>query len=108
MQNLLNLQFDSVTKVKVCVNCLNEFTINYPGQLCSHLFVTVQNGEHRPFIEEILTRLPTIICDLTPGQVQTFYEAVGHMISGEEDNLVRDNFIERLMALPNTVRVVKL
>ncbi|OXA39146.1 Exportin-1 [Folsomia candida] len=57
---------------------------------------------HRPFIEEILTRLPTIICDLTPGQVQTFYEAVGHMISGEEDNLVRDNFIERLMALPNT------
>ncbi|OXA47591.1 Exportin-1 [Folsomia candida] len=50
---------------------------------------------------EILTRLPTIISDLTPGQVQTFYEAVGYMIAVEEDNLLRDNLIERLMTLPN-------
>lgn len=64
---------------------------------------TVQNGGNHPFIEEILTRLPTIISDLTPGQVQTFYEAVGYMIAVEEDNLLRDNLIERLMTLPNRV-----
>ena len=34
-----------------------------------------------PFIDELLGGINSIICDLQPQQVQTFYEAVGHMIS---------------------------
>jgi exportin-1 len=34
-----------------------------------------------PFIDELLASINSIICDLQPQQVQTFYEAVGHMIS---------------------------
>ena len=38
-------------------------------------------GEVMPFIDELLGGINSIICDLQPQQVQTFYEAVGHMIS---------------------------
>ena len=41
----------------------------------------VQVGEVMPFIDELLGGINSIICDLQPQQVQTFYEAVGHMIS---------------------------
>lgn len=36
-----------------------------------------------PFIEEILNSTQSIICDLQPLQVHTFYEAVGYMISAQ-------------------------
>lgn len=36
-----------------------------------------------PFIEEILNNIGTIICDLQPLQVHTFYEAVGYMIQAQ-------------------------
>ena len=42
---------------------------------------SVQVGEVMPFIDELLGGINSIICDLQPQQVQTFYEAVGHMIS---------------------------
>ena len=41
----------------------------------------MQVGEVMPFIDELLGGINSIICDLQPQQVQTFYEAVGHMIS---------------------------
>ena len=42
-------------------------------------------GEAYPFIEEILASMPSIICDLEPHQIHTFYEAIGHMIAVHDD-----------------------
>lgn len=70
---------------------------------CRRHFVTIQAGEAQPFIDEILNNLSPNICDLTPAQVQVFYEAVGHLICAQSDTAIQENLIERLMALPNTV-----
>jgi len=43
----------------------------------------VQSLEVMPFIEEVLNNIDTIICDLQPQQVHTFYEAVGYMIQAQ-------------------------
>lgn len=73
------------------------------AQKCRRHFVQVQAGEVMPFIEEILTNINTIICDLQPQQVHTFYEAVGHMISAQSDAQVQEKLIEKYMFLPNQV-----
>ena len=44
---------------------------------CRRHFVQMQVGESQPLIDEILTNINAIICDLSPHQVQTFYEAIG-------------------------------
>ena len=56
-----------------------------------------------PFIDELLSSINTIICDLQPQQVQTFYEAVGHMISASTDQSQQEQLIEKYMQLPNQV-----
>lgn len=61
----------------------------------------MQVGEAMPFIEEILGTINTIISDLQPQQVHTFYEAVGYMISAQSDKSVQDHLIEKYMMLPN-------
>jgi exportin-1 len=55
------------------------------SQKCKKHFVTVQVGEVAPFVNEILRTMPSIICDLTPHQIQTFYEAVGNMVFAQTD-----------------------
>lgn len=47
--------------------------------------------------------LSSIICDLAPGQVHVFYEAVGYLISAQQENEMQKNLIERLMSFPNTI-----
>nr|KAG5714583.1 hypothetical protein BaRGS_007029 [Batillaria attramentaria] len=73
------------------------------AQKCRRHFVQVQVGEVMPFIEEILNGINTIICDLQPQQVHTFYEAVGLMISAQTDQVAQEHLIERYMLLPNQV-----
>lgn len=70
---------------------------------CRRHFVTTQIGETVPFIEEILSTISGIICDLQTQQVHTFYEAVGHMISAQVSDLAQKERIERYMLLPNRV-----
>ncbi|XP_033322906.1 exportin-1 emb [Megalopta genalis] len=70
---------------------------------CRRHFVTVQLGEAVPFIEEILSTVSSIICDLQTQQVHTFYEAVGYMISAQTDTVVQEQLIEKYMLLPNQV-----
>ncbi|XP_076658878.1 exportin-1 emb [Halictus rubicundus] len=70
---------------------------------CRRHFVTVQLGESVPFIEEILSTVSSIICDLQTQQVHTFYEAVGYMISAQTDTVVQEQLIEKYMLLPNQV-----
>lgn len=41
------------------------------AQKCKRHFVLVQVGEAMPFVEEILSTISTIICDLQPQQVLT-------------------------------------
>ncbi|XP_022914564.1 exportin-1 [Onthophagus taurus] len=70
---------------------------------CRRHFVTTQVGENCPFIEDILSTMSTIICDLQQQQIHTFYEAVGYMISVQVDNATQEMLIEKYMALPNQV-----
>ncbi|VDN31077.1 unnamed protein product [Gongylonema pulchrum] len=70
---------------------------------CKRHFVVTQAGESGPFIDEILSSLNSIICDLSPQQVHVFYEAVGCLISAQNESVIRENLIERLMQLPNSI-----
>ncbi|VDM27080.1 unnamed protein product [Toxocara canis] len=63
----------------------------------------IQAGETNPFIDDILGGLSSIICDLSPPQVHVFYEAVGCLISAQNDPPIRESLIERLMQLPNSI-----
>lgn len=73
------------------------------AQKCRRYFVQVQLSENVPFIEEILMNIDKKICDLEAHQVHTFYEAVGYMISAQNDAAIQDQLIEKYMHLPNTV-----
>jgi exportin-1 len=100
--------------LKTVVNKLFEFMHElFPGvqemacetfvkisKKCRRKFVTTQVGESRPFIEDILHDLASIISDLEPAHVQIFFEAVGYMISSGEPNQQED-LINKLMFMPN-------
>lgn len=102
--------------LKTVVNKLFEFMHEtHPGvqdmacdtflkiaQKCSRKFISPQGGESTPFIDEILSGLPTIIADLEPQQIHTFYEAIGHMIQAQTDPRVCEGLVARLMDLPNS------
>ncbi|CAL5408072.1 unnamed protein product [Camellia sinensis] len=101
--------------LKTVVNKLFEFMHEtHPGvqdmacdtflkivQKCKRKFVIVQLGESEPFVSELLTSLPTTIADLEPHQIHSFYESVGNMIQAESDPQKRDEYLKRLMELPN-------
>ena len=72
------------------------------AQKCRRHFVVVQPQEQRPFVEDILDTLPSIISDLSPSQIQTFYEAVGCMISAQVNRGEQETLIKSLMKGPNT------
>ncbi|KAI8029177.1 Protein EXPORTIN 1A [Camellia lanceoleosa] len=101
--------------LKTVVNKLFEFMHEtHPGvqdmacdtflkivQKCKRKFVIVQLGESEPFVSELLTSLPTTIADLEHHQIHTFYESVSQMIQAESDPQKRDEYLQRLMELPN-------
>jgi exportin-1 len=76
------------------------------AQKCKRHFIMQQPGEVMPFIEEILNSLPSITADLSPQQVHTFYEAVGHMISAQINKPVQERLILKCMELPNSAVLV--
>jgi exportin-1 len=101
--------------LKTVVNKLFEFMHElHPGvqdmacdtflkiaQKCRRKFVILQVGEAMPFIDELCLNVRQIISDLEPSQVQTFYEAVGYMVSAQADSAVRDGLLNKLMEWPN-------
>ncbi|XP_027355224.1 protein EXPORTIN 1A isoform X2 [Abrus precatorius] len=101
--------------LKTVVNKLFEFMHEtHPGvqdmacdtflkivQKCKRKFVITQVGENEPFVSELLSGLPITIADLEPHQIHSFYESVGHMIQAESDGQKRDEYLQRLMELPN-------
>ena len=68
---------------------------------CKRKFVSKQQNENRPFIEEILEKLEVVTKDLENMQIHTFYEAVAEIISSQGDPGVRQALIFNLMRLPN-------
>ncbi|CAI5490079.1 unnamed protein product [Closterium sp. Naga37s-1] len=102
--------------LKTVVNKLFEFMHEtHPGvqdmacdtflkivQKCRRKFVIMQVGESEPFVAELLRGLATTILDLQPHQIHTFYEAVGYMIQAEGDAQRREEYLEKLMQLPNS------
>ncbi|ERN19641.1 hypothetical protein AMTR_s00062p00152740 [Amborella trichopoda] len=101
--------------LKTVVNKLFEFMHEtHPGvqdmacdtflkivQKCKRKFVILQVGEREPFVSELLSGLASTVADLEPHQIHTFYESVGHMIQAESDPQKRDEYLQRLMELPN-------
>ena len=70
---------------------------------CKRKFVTLQTDETVPFICELVENLQTIISDLEPHQVQSFYESVGCMLNdkGPAVSIDRPAMLGKLMDLPN-------
>jgi exportin-1 len=68
---------------------------------CHKHFVVLQGGETQPFIVEILNNMGAVICDLQPGQIHTFYEALGYVIPAQSNTEERAQLISMLMQLPN-------
>ncbi|KAL2556439.1 Protein EXPORTIN 1A [Forsythia ovata] len=101
--------------LKTVVNKLFEFMHEtHPGvqdmacdtflkivQKCKRKFVIIQVGENEPFVSELLTSLAVTIADLEPHQIHSFYESVGQMIQAESDPQKREEYLQRLMQLPN-------
>lgn len=77
----------------VCVRISVDWNIYF-------IVTQVQVGEVMPFIEEILNNISTIVCDLQPQQVHTFYEAVGFMISSQTVSVTL--FLWKLLAIWNS------
>ncbi|ORE03750.1 nuclear export factor CRM1 [Rhizopus microsporus var. microsporus] len=71
------------------------------SQECSRHFIIQQTGEVSPFIDEIIHNMEDITCRLTPQQVQTFYEAVGYMISAQSNKIIQEKLITKFMSIPN-------
>jgi len=71
------------------------------SERCKHKFVTLQEDESLPFIEEVIDRLPSIVSDLELQQVYTVYEAMGHSIGVEPNMEKRQYLILRVMETPN-------
>lgn len=101
--------------LKTVVNKLFEFMHEtHPGvqdmacdtflkivQKCKRKFVILQVGETEPFVSELLRGLGSTIMDLENHQIHSFYESVGFMIQAEGDPHKRDEYLQKLMELPN-------
>ncbi|CAL1266809.1 unnamed protein product [Larinioides sclopetarius] len=103
LKTVVNKLFEFMHETHAGVQDMACDTFIKIAQKCRRHFVQVQVGEVMPFIEDILNSINTIICDLQPQQVHTFYEAVGCMIAAQTDQAVRDHLIDKYMLLPNEV-----
>jgi len=68
---------------------------------CKPKFAEIQEQDTEPFTITVIKQIGVIISDLSDQQTQTFYEALGYMISAhkpEDQELV----ISKLMELPNS------
>ncbi|KAJ8653051.1 hypothetical protein O0I10_011271 [Lichtheimia ornata] len=72
------------------------------SQKCKGHFIQQKQGELRPFIDEILESIDSITSDLMPQQINTFYEAVGYMISAQNQKPAQERLMANFMHLPNT------
>eukprot|EP01095_Lingulamoeba_sp_RSL-Kostka_P013243 TRINITY_DN5432_c0_g1_i1.p1 TRINITY_DN5432_c0_g1~~TRINITY_DN5432_c0_g1_i1.p1 ORF type:complete len:598 (+),score=183.73 TRINITY_DN5432_c0_g1_i1:1-1794(+) len=67
---------------------------------CSTQFVINHNQDNGPYVIELLNNISSIIKELQPTQVHTFYKAVGYMVSAAPEG-AQVELIELFMRLPN-------
>jgi exportin-1 len=68
---------------------------------CRRKFVQIHPLENTPFVDTLLSSLPTIMSDLEPHQVHTLYEACAVIITAQTDPTIRASLLGRLMEVPN-------
>ncbi|KAI8371079.1 nuclear export factor CRM1 [Blakeslea trispora] len=71
------------------------------AQQCKRHFVVLQQGENRPFVEEILDNVNRITSDLAAQQIHTFYEAIGYMVAAQTNPVAQERLMTKFMELPN-------
>ncbi|CEP17678.1 hypothetical protein [Parasitella parasitica] len=71
------------------------------AQQCKRHFVAQQQGEIKPFIEEILDDVNRITSDLAPQQIHTFYEALGYMVAAQTNPPSQKKLMAKFMEVPN-------
>ena len=109
LKTVVNKLFEFMHEVHPGVQDMACDTFLKISMKCKRKFVTLQSDESMPFICELVENLPTIISDLEPHQVQSFYESVGCMLSdkGPQVTIDRPALLSKLMHLPNrTWRVI--
>ncbi|PWN46897.1 putative CRM1-nuclear export factor, exportin [Violaceomyces palustris] len=102
LKTVVNKNFEFMHETHEGVQDMACDTFIKIAQKCKRHFVMQQAGEHEPFIDEILRTLHRITLDLSPLQVHTFYEAVGHMIAAQPNRPTQERLIAKLMELPNS------
>lgn len=101
LKTVVNKLFEFMHEVHEGVQDMACDTLIKISLKCRRYFVTCQPGEQAPYIDEILERLDSIICDLQPSQVHSFYEAIGYMIQSQSDPALQKEEIALLMTSPN-------
>lgn len=71
------------------------------AQKCKRKFVTTQEGESRPFINEMLDNMKEIKAELKPHQIHSFYESYGCIIAAQTNPEISKQLIKQLFDHPN-------
>ena len=109
LKTVVNKLFEFMHEIHPGVQDMACDTFLKIAMKCKRKFVTLQSDESVPFICELVENLPTIISDLEPHQVQSFYESVGCMLNdkGPSVTIDRTAILAKLMDMPNrTWRVI--
>jgi len=109
LKTVVNKLFEFMHEIHPGVQDMACDTFLKIAMKCKRKFVTLQSDENTPFICELVDNLPTIISDLEPHQVQSFYESVGCMLNdkGPAVSIDRSAILAKLMDMPNrTWRVI--
>jgi exportin-1 len=103
LKTVVNKLFEFMHEVHPGVQDMACDTFLKIASKCKRKFVTLQAEETAPFICELVDSLPSIISDLEPHQVQSFYEATATMLSdrGPAVTIDRKQTLQNLMVLPN-------
>jgi exportin-1 len=103
LKTVVNKLFEFMHEIHPGVQDMACDTFLKISMKCKRKFVTLQSDEATPFICELVDNLPSIISDLEPHQVQSFYESVGCMLSdkGPQVSIDRSGVLAKLMGLPN-------
>ena len=103
LKTVVNKLFEFMHEVHPGVQDMACDTFLKIATKCKRKFVTLQADESSPFICELFDALPSIISDLEPHQVQSFYESVGCMLNdrGPHVSIDRNALLGKFMELPN-------
>mmetsp|Transcript_19896 Transcript_19896/g.79425 ORF Transcript_19896/g.79425 Transcript_19896/m.79425 type:complete len:964 (-) Transcript_19896:362-3253(-) len=101
LKTVVNKQFEFMLETHPGVQDMACDTFMKIAQKCRKKFVAMQQGENKPFIDEIILGLPGIIEKLEPHQIHSFYESCGCILAEPTnwDNCSQQ--VLKLFKLPN-------